>query len=218
MMLQACVCPWSLNVPSPLCHGIKADYHQPQVLLNPGRTSSRSTGFLGISLWSAATGTGSGQHTPPQGLQMVPSTLISATAAALKDTFQTQVQCTEACSVMSMLVKFLSRQHEAPELLCPQCEIQPHTVGQTALSVRKKWISHFRRQSSKQSLTKTISLFLFWKLSIAIIWISVGAKMFWLWFRKACPWVCPCHGLPTFSATCHSLLTWAERTRIWVSI
>lgn len=164
MMLQSCAFPWSLIVPSPLCYGIKADYHQPQRLLNPACASSRSSWFLGISLWSAATGTGSGQHTPPQCLQrelMVPNTLISTTAAVLKDTFQIQIQCTEACSVMSMLVKFLFRQHEAPELLFPQCEIQPHTVRQTTLSLRKRWISHFRRQSSKQSLIKTIPLFLF---------------------------------------------------------
>lgn len=56
------------------------------------------------------TGTGSGQHTPSQCLQrelIVPSTLISTTAAVLKDTFQAQIQCTEACSLMSTLVKFL---------------------------------------------------------------------------------------------------------------
>lgn len=171
MMLQAYACPWSLIVPSPLCHGVRADYHQPQILLNPGWTSSRSTWFLGISLRSAATGTGSGQHTPPQCLQrelMVPNTLISTTAAVLKDTFQTQIQSTERCSVVNMLIKFLLSEHEAPQLLFPQCEIEPHTVRQTTLSLRKKWISHFRRQSSRQSLTKIISLFLFWKLCLML--------------------------------------------------
>lgn len=53
---------------------------------------------------------------------MVPNTLISTTAAVLKDTFQTQFSL--CMFIYEFVGKFLFRQHEAPELLFPQCEIQ----------------------------------------------------------------------------------------------
>ena len=54
MMLQTSACPWSLIVSSTLCHGIKADYHQTQVLATLRCISSRSVWSLGISLCNAA--------------------------------------------------------------------------------------------------------------------------------------------------------------------
>ena len=55
---------------------------------------------------------------------MVPNIGISASAIVLQDESQPDIQCTEACSVMIMLVKVPFRQHEVPELLIAQCEIQ----------------------------------------------------------------------------------------------
>lgn len=138
---------------------------------------------------------------------MVPSTLISTTAAVLKDTFS-----------LCMFIYEYVGQIPLQTAWGPRAFVS--TVWDTAatLSLRKKVNIPFQEAELQAIPHQNNSLiFVLKTVSVAIIWISPGPKMSWPWFRKACPQVCLCHGLPTFSAACSSLLTWTESMGIWVS-
>lgn len=148
MMLQAYACAWSLNVPSPLCHGIKADHHQPQILLNPGCTSSRGTWFLG-SHYGVLMGRLRAAHTSPvsaegaDGPQHTDFNHCSSLEGHIPDSD-------------SMYWSMFSYEHVGQIPLQTawgprafvSTGIQPHTVRQTTLALNKKWISHFRSNPS----------------------------------------------------------------------
>lgn len=129
--LQTSACPWSLIVPSTLCHGIKTDYDQTKVLANLGCTPSRSVWFLAFSLCNAVLCANSVQR-PSEGVYLSPvpaegddgngpQHMDFSPCNSFVGWIQPQMQCTE---VISMLVKVPLGHHEAPELLFAQCEIQ----------------------------------------------------------------------------------------------
>lgn len=164
MMLQACACPWSLIVPSPLCHGIKADYHQPQILLNPGCASSQKHVIPGDLIMECCHRHRlRAAHTSPvsaegaDGPQHTDFNHFSTLEGHIPDSVQSvHVQlwvCWSNSSSDSM----------RPQSFCF------HSVRYSSNPVSKKKVNIPFQEAELQAIPcQTIPLFLFWKLCLLL--------------------------------------------------